>query len=51
MASLRAVKHKLLVSVNPDLIERASPRLLDGVSQLCTSIDYARKTIEHENRY
>ncbi len=42
--SLHAVKHQLLVSVNPDLIERASPRLLDGVSQLCASIDHARNS-------
>lgn len=47
--ALRAVKHQLLVSVDPDLIERASPRLLDGVSQLCASIDYARKKLAYEN--
>jgi len=47
--TLRAAKHQLLVNINPDLIERASVRLLDGVSELCTSIDYARKKLEHEN--
>lgn len=47
--SLRAVKHQLLVNVDPDLIERASIRLLDGVSQLCGAMDYARKKLEYEN--
>jgi iron complex transport system substrate-binding protein len=47
--SLRAVKHQLLVNVDPDLIERASIRLLDGVSQLCIAMDYARKKLEYEN--
>ncbi len=47
--NLRAVKHQLLMSVDPDLIERASVRLLDGVSQLCTSMDYARKQLAYEN--
>lgn len=47
--SLRAVKHQLLVNVDPDLIERASIRLLDGVSQLCIAMDDARKKLAYEN--
>jgi iron complex transport system substrate-binding protein len=47
--SLRAVKQHLLVSMDPDLIARASPRLLDGVSQLCRSIDDARKKLNDKN--
>ncbi len=43
--ALRAVNLKLLVTMDPDLIARASPRLLEGVSQLCAAIDNARKKL------
>lgn len=33
--NVNAVAHHAMVSINPDLIERASPRLPQGVKQLC----------------
>jgi iron complex transport system substrate-binding protein len=40
--TLSAVKNNHVYSIYPDLIERASPRILAGVSQLCELIDAAR---------
>lgn len=39
--SIWAVKEQKMFSVNPDLIERAGPRILDGASQVC---EYLQKT-------
>ena len=39
---ISAVKNKKLYSIHPDVIERASPRLLDGVEQMCEAIEQAR---------
>ncbi len=40
---LRAVRRERLVFIHPDLIQRASPRVLDGAEQLCRALDRARK--------
>ena len=40
-----AVKSNSLHSINPDLIGRHSPRILQGVTQLCDYFDRARKTL------
>jgi len=39
---LRAVQKKNLFAVNPDLLERASPRLLLGAESVCRELDVAR---------
>ncbi len=39
---LRAVRREQLVFIHPDLIQRASPRVLDGAEQLCRALDRAR---------
>jgi iron complex transport system substrate-binding protein len=36
---LRAVKNRHLYVINPNLIQRATPRLLDGVAQMCRFIN------------
>ena len=41
-SSLQAVKNKNLYSINPDLIHRASPRLLSGARHICAFIEQAR---------
>lgn len=40
---LRAARRGQLVFIHPDLIQRASPRLLDGAEQLCRALDDARR--------
>jgi len=40
---MTAVKHHHLFSINPDLIERASSRLLAGAKQLCELMEAARE--------
>lgn len=39
---LRSVKNHHLYTINPDLIERAGPRLLDGAELICLHINNAR---------
>ncbi|MBV9575259.1 MAG: cobalamin-binding protein [Gammaproteobacteria bacterium] len=39
---IRAVQHHFLFNIPPDLMERASPRLLNGASQLCQYLEMAR---------
>lgn len=39
---LSAVKNQDLFSVNPDIIERATPRLLEGTEELCIAMDGVR---------
>ena len=41
-AGLRAVRADNLLGVNPDLLNRATPRTLDGVEALCEVLDGAR---------
>jgi iron complex transport system substrate-binding protein len=40
---LKAVKHGNLFFVPPDLLQRHTPRLLDGVEQLCAALEIARQ--------
>jgi iron complex transport system substrate-binding protein len=40
---LKAVKNGNLFFVPPDLLQRHTPRILDGVEQLCSALDSARK--------
>ncbi len=40
--SLFAVRHQLLFSVAPDILERAGPRTLQGVESVCADIALAR---------
>ena len=42
---ITAVKNHLLFSIHPDLIERAGPRVLDGVQQICLSLQQARELL------
>lgn len=39
---ITAVKHQQLFAINPDLLSRAGPRLLDGTEQLCEDIAKGR---------
>ena len=39
---LKAVKNDKLFSLNPDVLDRPGPRLVDGVRVLCQSLDKAR---------
>lgn len=41
-ASLRAVRRDALIWLNPDTFQRQTPRLLDGVEQLCSQLDRLR---------
>jgi iron complex transport system substrate-binding protein len=40
---LRAVKHNRLYSIPPDVLQRASPRILDGAEAMCRALEDARK--------
>jgi len=40
--NLAAVRHGQLVHINPDRLQRLTPRTLDGISELCQVIDRAR---------
>lgn len=40
---VRAVKHHHVFALDPNLIERASPRLLEGAMEMCKSLDSARQ--------
>lgn len=42
IAGLRAVQADALYTINPDLIERPTPRLLAGARQLCATLDEVR---------
>jgi iron complex transport system substrate-binding protein len=39
---LQAVRHDRLVWMDPDLLHRAGPRMLDGAERLCAALDAAR---------
>jgi iron complex transport system substrate-binding protein len=40
--SIYAVKHYQFYTINPDLVERAGPRILEGMAAMCAAIDSAR---------
>jgi len=42
---LPAVKHEQFVFIDPDIISRATPRMLNGVAQLCEAIQAAREAV------
>lgn len=44
-----AVNRHLLFTVDPDLIERAGPRLIAGIEQICTNLSLARVKL-HDKR-
>ncbi len=39
---LAAVKNKQIYFIDPDLLNRAGPRILDGAEQLCNILEKAR---------
>ena len=41
-SELAAVKHEQLVFVDPDILVRHSPRILDGATEVCAILDRAR---------
>ncbi len=41
---LQAVKKEQIYFIDPDLLNRAGPRILDGADQLCELLDEARKS-------
>lgn len=41
---IKAVREGHLLAVNADLLSRATPRMLDGISELCGLLDFARPT-------
>lgn len=45
MPGLRAVQADAMYIINPDLIERPTPRLLSGTYQLCERLDGARASL------
>lgn len=44
-SSLTAVRHDNLLAVNADTLARASPRMVDGISELCEALDDARRRL------
>jgi iron complex transport system substrate-binding protein len=43
---LRAVRAGNVIGADPDLLNRATPRTLDGAQALCTALDRARRRLE-----
>jgi iron complex transport system substrate-binding protein len=43
---LRAARAKHVYFVEPDLLQRAGPRLLEGARQICTALDMARRSMQ-----
>lgn len=43
-----AVKFKQFISVNADLLHRFSPRMLDGLAQMCDKVEVSRKLIKSQ---
>jgi iron complex transport system substrate-binding protein len=41
--NVRAVKFGHLYSIPPDILQRASPRILDGMEAMCRALDQARR--------
>jgi iron complex transport system substrate-binding protein len=44
---MTAVQHQALFAIPPDLIERAGPRILDGVKTICDRIEQSRQEANH----
>lgn len=44
LSQIDAMKNQQLYSIPADLIDRAGPRLIQGVTQICASIDAARRS-------
>ncbi len=42
---LSAVQHHAIFTIDPDLIDRASPRLVDGVAALCEALQRGRRAV------
>ncbi len=40
--NLRAVQNNAVISISPDLLSRATPRILDGAQQLCERLEVLR---------
>ncbi|HID50398.1 MAG TPA: cobalamin-binding protein, partial [Chromatiales bacterium] len=45
---LPAVRHDQLYSIDPDLMQRQGPRILDGAERLCVVVDRARRKFAAE---
>ena len=43
-----AVKYEQFISVNADLLHRFSPRMLDGLAQMCDKVEESRKLIKSQ---
>ncbi|TMP71062.1 cobalamin-binding protein [Pseudoalteromonas sp. S1609] len=43
-----AVKYEQFISVNADLLHRFSPRMLDGLAQMCDKVEVSRKLIKSQ---
>jgi len=43
-----AVKYEQFISVNADLLHRFSPRMLDGLAQMCDKVDISREFIKSQ---
>lgn len=44
-SSLTAVRHDNLLAVNADTLARASPRMVEGITELCEALDDARRRL------
>ncbi|WP_409423867.1 MULTISPECIES: cobalamin-binding protein [unclassified Pseudoalteromonas] len=44
-----AVKYEQFISVNADLLHRFSPRMLDGLAQMCDKIEVSRELIKSQS--
>jgi len=48
-ASLPAVRYNALYSIDPDLIQRQGPRIVEGAARMCRDLDETRKRMNEEN--
>jgi iron complex transport system substrate-binding protein len=48
--SVAAVMHAHVYTVNPSLIGRMAPRILQGVQEVCSALDHARSDLPADNR-
>jgi len=49
-SQLPAVKNNQLLHIHPDLVLRATPRLVDGATELCELLDAARMRMVSQKR-
>lgn len=47
-ASLPAVRYNALYSIDPDLIQRQGPRIVEGATRMCRDLDETRKHMNEE---